>query len=75
MKPIRILWCLAAAALVVGCQDNPTDPTAQADEVTAPSFKAEHVDFLRNRRDWFERRAELLAAVQPPLRSAPNPAV
>jgi hypothetical protein len=47
MKPIRITWCLAAAALVVGCQDNPIDPTAQADEVTVPAFKAEHVDFLR----------------------------
>ena len=42
MKPIRITWCLAAAALVVGCQDTPTDPAAQADEVTAPAFQAEH---------------------------------
>ena len=47
MKPIRIAWCLAAAALVVGCQDNPIDPTAQADEVTAPAFQAEHEGFER----------------------------
>ncbi|MCL7958345.1 MAG: hypothetical protein M8860_01750 [marine benthic group bacterium] len=47
MKPIRITWCLAAAALVVGCQDTPTDPAAQADEVTTPTFKAEHVNFIR----------------------------
>ena len=47
MKPIRTLWCVAAAALVVGCQDNPTDPAVQADEVTTPAFKAEHVDFIQ----------------------------
>lgn len=45
MKPIRILWCVAAAALVVGCQDNPIDPTAQADEVTAPTFQALHESY------------------------------
>jgi hypothetical protein len=42
-----MLWCVAAAALVVGCQDNPTDPAVQADEVTTPAFKAEHVDFIQ----------------------------
>jgi hypothetical protein len=43
MKPIRIAWCLAAAALVVGCQDQVTDPAAQADELTAPTFKVDRV--------------------------------
>ena len=46
MKPIRIAWCLAAAALVLGC-DNVTDPAEQADELTAPDFKAEHVTLVR----------------------------
>lgn len=47
MKPSRMLWCVAAAALVVGCQDNPTDPATQADELTEATFKAEHVTQLR----------------------------
>ncbi len=47
MKPIRILWCFAAAALVLGCQDNVTDPIAQADEVTPPAFKAENTYLVR----------------------------
>ena len=47
MKPIRMLWCVAVAALVVGCQDNPTDPAAQADEVTTPVFQAERTDLIR----------------------------
>ncbi len=44
MKPIRILWCFAAAALVLGCQDNVTDPIAQADEV-APNLTVEHEEY------------------------------
>jgi hypothetical protein len=47
MKRIRIAWCLAAAALVVSCQDNPTDPAAQADELTTPAFQAERTDLIR----------------------------
>lgn len=46
MKPIRIAWCLAAAALVLGC-DNVTDPAAQADELTEAAFKAEHTYLVR----------------------------
>ena len=44
MKPVRILWCFAAAALVLGCQDNVTDPIAQADEV-APNLTVEHEEY------------------------------
>jgi len=39
MKSIRMLWYVAAAALVIGCQDQVTDPAAQAGELTAPEFK------------------------------------
>ena len=46
MKPIRITWCLAAAALVLGCEQT-TEPTAQANAIDQPAFGAEHVDFLR----------------------------
>jgi hypothetical protein len=46
MKPIRFAWCLAAAVFVLGC-DQATEPTEQVDEITAPTFKAEHVDFIR----------------------------
>jgi hypothetical protein len=46
MKPIRIAWCLAAAVLVLGC-DNVTDPAAQADELTEATFKAEHTYLVR----------------------------
>jgi len=41
VRPIRITWCLAAAALVLGCEQT-TEPAAQADELTEPAFKAEH---------------------------------
>lgn len=41
MKPIRMLSCVAAAVLVLGCQDNPAGPTAQADEVN-PQLTVEH---------------------------------
>jgi len=44
MKPIRITWCLAAAALVLGCEQT-TEPPAQADELAAPSAKADHVNY------------------------------
>lgn len=47
MRTIRIACCIAAAALVVGCQDTPTDPATQAEEVTAPAFQAEHEGFER----------------------------
>jgi hypothetical protein len=46
MKPIRIIWCIAAAALVLGCEQT-TEPVTQAETVDLPSFKAEHVDFLK----------------------------
>jgi len=46
MKPIRIAWCLAAAALVLGC-DQTTEPAEQADELTEAAFKAEHVTLVR----------------------------
>jgi hypothetical protein len=45
MKPIRIAWCLAAAALALGCQDQVTEPAAEAETVDLPAFKAEHVDY------------------------------
>ena len=47
MKPIRITWWLAAAALVLGCEQT-TEPAAQADAVDLPAFKAEHVTLVRN---------------------------
>ncbi len=46
MKPIRFAWCLAIAALVLGC-DQTTEPAADAEAVDLPTFKAEHVDFIR----------------------------
>jgi len=52
MKPIRIAWCLAAAALVVGCQDQVTDPAAQADELVEPMFKVNREYVVRD-FDWF----------------------
>lgn len=44
MKPIRIATCLAAAALVLGCNDNPTSP---AENLDAPAFQAERTDLVR----------------------------
>lgn len=46
MKKNRWMICLAAAALVLGCEQA-TEPAAEADAVDLPAFKAEHVDFLR----------------------------
>jgi hypothetical protein len=47
MKLIRITWCLAAAALVLGCEQT-TEPATQADAIDQPAFGAEHVDFLQS---------------------------
>lgn len=47
MKPTRIIWCIAAAALVLGCEQS-TEPAAEADVVDLPTFKAEHVDFIKS---------------------------
>jgi hypothetical protein len=44
MKPIRIAWCLAAAAVVAGCSDNPISPEENLD---APAFQAERTDLIR----------------------------
>ena len=46
MKPIRIAWCFAAAALVLGCEQT-TEPASEADELTEATFKAEHVDYIQ----------------------------
>ena len=44
MRMTRIAWCLAAAALVLGCEQT-TEPTEQAETVDLPAFKAEHVNY------------------------------
>jgi hypothetical protein len=44
MKPIRIAWCLAAAALVLGCEQT-TEPADPVGEVDLPAFQAEHVNY------------------------------
>ncbi|MGB5526251.1 MAG: hypothetical protein WBN79_05260 [Gemmatimonadota bacterium] len=46
MKLIRITWCLAAAALVLGCEQT-TEPPAQAEAVDLPAFAAERTDLIR----------------------------
>jgi hypothetical protein len=46
MKPIRIAWCLAAAALVLGCERT-TEPVAEGEAVDVPAFKAEHVNYMQ----------------------------
>jgi hypothetical protein len=52
MKTIRITWCLAAAALVAGCQERITDPASQADEATAPEFTVNREYIVRD-FDWY----------------------
>ena len=42
MRMTRITWCFAAAALVLGCHDQVTEPAAQADAIDQPAFGAEH---------------------------------
>jgi hypothetical protein len=46
MKPIRIAWCLAAAALVLGCEQT-TEPVSTAESVDLPNFAAERADFVK----------------------------
>jgi len=46
MKTTRWMMCLAAAALVLGCEQT-TEPVAEADAVDLPAFKAEHVTLVR----------------------------
>jgi len=36
MRPIQIAWCLALTALLAGCQDQVTEPAAEADQADAP---------------------------------------
>ena len=44
MKPTNIAWCLAAAALALGCNDQITDPAAPAEEAS-PALTVEHEEF------------------------------
>jgi len=46
MKPIRITWCLAAAALVLGCEQT-TEPVTTTQSVDLPTFTAERTDEIR----------------------------
>ena len=46
MKLIRITWCLAAAALVLGCEQT-TEPVAETEAVDLPAFAAERTDLIR----------------------------
>ena len=46
MKSIRIASCLAAAALVLGC-DQATEPGNSTDTVEPAALKAEHVGFIK----------------------------